>query len=643
MPTMWCRRRCCAPTASLAASKSAPTSAPGCIASPSTARSICSAPAAAPTSITAATPRRSSGPARSRPTRSRTACSSRPSCSSRSRRPWSGCRATSAPRSSCATSKECRSRRSAKSWAFRSMPPNPPSPARCGSYANHWSPYATPDRGTARPAPLPRRRRRRRHRAAPRLVRGVPRAVGDAAAHALARRLAPRPRARRALRRGSVDAPPLEIGQPAPPRAPLAGGIRRRGHAHHRLHERHSLASALHADHDGPADADRRTAGQTAGRTSPAQSDPPGGRQRPSRSIRTDADGGRQRRREAFARHVRVEQARGGPRRIQPHVPADRAAAGRDAYRSAAVRPRAGAARAGPRRPEPHSRRSRRAAEAHRRQEPSLQSARDERADERNQFPMNTRTSFIFAAALLASAPALRAGLPTITVWAGDEDQESKTEKEQDLYEEGTDALDDHNWSRAVKYFDEVARMKMSHAAAALYFKATAACDIFIRTEAVATPLAQQQSCPKNKWAEAAKALQLEPSQKAGEPIEPRHLEDEELKLMAINALAQSDPERAIPILEGILSGNQPMKFKEKALFVLSQSGSARAMEILARIAKGGPPELQGRAIRFLGISGGSRARDVLADVYTTSSSIDTKKEVLKAYMIAGDRAHLFS
>ena len=65
---------------------------------------------------------------------------------------------------------------------------------------------------------------------------------------------------------------------------------------------------------------------------------------------------------------------------------------------------------------------------------------------------MNTRTSFIFAAALLIGTPALRAGWPTtITVWASDDDQESKADKEQDLYDEGTDALDDHDWARAIR------------------------------------------------------------------------------------------------------------------------------------------------------------------------------------------------
>ena len=256
---------------------------------------------------------------------------------------------------------------------------------------------------------------------------------------------------------------------------------------------------------------------------------------------------------------------------------------------------------------------------------------------------MNARISFCFAAALLVAAPMVRAGSP-ITVWGdSDDEKQAKIEKEGDLYEEGNDALDDHDWSRAVKAFDRVAKMKMAHAAAALYFKATAQAEMGNRSEAIATLLDLQQTYPKSKWADDAKKLELEVRQKSGEHIEPRHVDDEELKLMALNGLMQSDPERALPIIESILSGNQSAKLKEKALFVLSQSSSPRAMEILTRIAKLGSPDLQGRAIRFLGISGGSRARDVLAEVYSTSTNVDVKKEVLKAYMISGDRAHLLS
>ena len=255
---------------------------------------------------------------------------------------------------------------------------------------------------------------------------------------------------------------------------------------------------------------------------------------------------------------------------------------------------------------------------------------------------MNTRISFLFAAALFASAPLVRAG-STITIWADGEDQESKADKEQDLYDEGSDALDEHEWSRAIKYFDRVAAMKMSHAGAALYWRAYAQAKMGSRSEALATLVELQQSYPKSKWADDGKKLEMEVRQSAGQRIDTSRVEDDELKLMALNGLMQSDPERALPIVESILNGNQSAKLKEKALFVLSQSSSPKAMEILARIAKSGSPDLQSRAIRFLGIAGGSRARDVLADVYNTTTSVEVKTSVLKAYMISGDRTHLLA
>jgi len=255
---------------------------------------------------------------------------------------------------------------------------------------------------------------------------------------------------------------------------------------------------------------------------------------------------------------------------------------------------------------------------------------------------MSTRICFLFASALIAAAPVVRAG-SVMTIWADSEDQESKVEKEQDSYDQGTDALDDHDWSRAIRYFDKVISMKMAHAPAALYFKAYAQAQLGNRSEAVATLVDLQQAYPKSKWTDDAKKLELEIRQRGGQTIDTSRVDDEELKLMALNGLMQSDPERALPIVESVLNSNQPAKVKEKALFVLSQSSSPKAAEILARIAKSGPVELQGRAIRFLGIAGGSRSREVLADVYNTSSSIDVKKSVLKAYMISGDRAHLLS
>jgi hypothetical protein len=222
---------------------------------------------------------------------------------------------------------------------------------------------------------------------------------------------------------------------------------------------------------------------------------------------------------------------------------------------------------------------------------------------------------------------------------------ERQADKEEDLYDRGTDALDDHDWRTAVTVFGRVAEMRLSHADAALYWLAYAQNKTGQRSEALATLLDLQKNYGKSKWNEDAKALEVEIRQSAGQKIAPEHVEDEDLKLMAINGLMQSDSERAIPILEKILSNpNNSSKVKERALFVLSQSGSARASEILANVAKGtAHHSLQEKAIRYLGIMGNENSRRVLTDVYAATADMGVKKSILRAYMLSGDKARLLS
>ena len=69
---------------------------------------------------------------------------------------------------------------------------------------------------------------------------------------------------------------------------------------------------------------------------------------------------------------------------------------------------------------------------------------------------------------------------------------------------------------------------------------------------------------------------------------------------MALRGLMNSDPEQALPIIEKMLTGANSPKVKDRALFVLSQSDSARAREIIANVAKGNAnPDLQLRAIQL--------------------------------------------
>ena len=220
---------------------------------------------------------------------------------------------------------------------------------------------------------------------------------------------------------------------------------------------------------------------------------------------------------------------------------------------------------------------------------------------------------------------------------------EKAVDKEEALYDKGTDALDEHDWRKAAQAFRRVVDLKMSHADAAMYWLAYAQGKMGQRSEALATLVEMKTTFPKSKWAEDAKSLEVEIRQSAGQRIEPEHVDDEDVKLMALNGLMSSDPDRAAPILEGILNNaGSSARLKDRAMFVLTQSGSPKALAIVGRIARDGSQRsLQLRAIRYLGIMGGDQTRRILSDVYTSSPDVTVKKNILRAYMVAGDKERL--
>ena len=254
------------------------------------------------------------------------------------------------------------------------------------------------------------------------------------------------------------------------------------------------------------------------------------------------------------------------------------------------------------------------------------------------------------AVAALWNAHPVRAGVNTITVYASpgrddaDDQETSLHEREEDLYDKGTDLLDDHEWRKAMAVFSEVARMHLGHADGALYWKAYAENKMGQRTDALSTLVEMQKAYPKSRWSGDGKALELEVRQSSGQTVSPEHVDDEEIKLMAINSLLSSDPARAIPLLEKVLSGSSSLKVKDRALFVLSQSHDAHAYEILGDIARGRTHhDLQGKALRYLGIMGGEESRKELLTVYSGSSDPAIKKSVLRSLMISGDRDRILS
>jgi HEAT repeat protein len=204
---------------------------------------------------------------------------------------------------------------------------------------------------------------------------------------------------------------------------------------------------------------------------------------------------------------------------------------------------------------------------------------------------------------------------------------------EDELYSNAKDALDEGEFDDAIKKFDEVVKIHGRKADGALYWKAYALNKAGNKAEALTAIGELRRNYPRSNWLRDAGALEQD-TRGGGNP---ENISDEELKILALQSLLNTDPEKAVPLLEKIVQGNYSAKLKDKALFVLSQSGSDRAQQILMTLAKANTqPDLQKRAIRYMGMNGNSRNRAVLKEIYNSSTDVGVKKSVFQAWLMAG-------
>jgi HEAT repeat protein len=215
-------------------------------------------------------------------------------------------------------------------------------------------------------------------------------------------------------------------------------------------------------------------------------------------------------------------------------------------------------------------------------------------------------------------------------------------QRENELYESGIEAMDEDRYDRALERFNRVIEMNGSRVDAAKYWKAFAQNRLGQRAESLATIAELVKSHPNSRYVSQAKQLEADVRRSTGQPVNPESQADEEMKLIALNALQHQESERAVPMLEKLLAGNNTPKVKGRALFVLAQIDSPAARQVLAKTARGeGQPDLQRKAIQYLGIHGGPESRALLADVYKSTSDVDVKRRILQAFMVSGERARL--
>lgn len=247
-----------------------------------------------------------------------------------------------------------------------------------------------------------------------------------------------------------------------------------------------------------------------------------------------------------------------------------------------------------------------------------------------------------FLLVVLTTGGAFAQDSPLVTGNSFLSQQSAQAGREDELYKDGTDYVNEGRWDQAVQKFQQVADMKARKADAALYWKAYAQHKMNNDQAALSTIAQLRSQYPRSTWLRDAGAIEVDIRGRSGQPVNPTSEADEDLKLYAINSLMNSDPARAVPILENILKDPKySPKLKERALFVLAQSDAPNAQQIVINVAKGeAGPELQTRAIRQLGVSG-DKYIPALTQIYASTNNADVKKAILGAYMTSGAKEEL--
>jgi len=212
-------------------------------------------------------------------------------------------------------------------------------------------------------------------------------------------------------------------------------------------------------------------------------------------------------------------------------------------------------------------------------------------------------------------------------------------------YTAGLSMLAARKYDEAIAQFDRVVAQKATSADGALYWKAYAQFKLGKSDDAVSTLGALRKDFGQSRYLGDAKVLEADARRRAGQPANPASMDDDDLKMLAIDAMRRTDPERAIPLLEGVLSATNALRVKKQAIIVLASIPNPKARQILMNYAKGaGNPDLQIEAIRYIAASGekAAVAADLMA-IYQSTQDTEVKMAVINALGSTGARNALYS
>jgi HEAT repeat protein len=208
-------------------------------------------------------------------------------------------------------------------------------------------------------------------------------------------------------------------------------------------------------------------------------------------------------------------------------------------------------------------------------------------------------------------------------------------------YSQGLSSLTQHQYEAAITRFDRVIAAKSTHADGALYYKAWALSKLGRSEEAVAALAELKKSYSSSPYLNEGRTLEANVKK-----LGPDQVDDDDLKLLAIQALQYSDPDKAMSTCEMVLNGTNSLAVKRRAIYSLALIDRPEAHQLLLSYAKGkGNPELQREAINYLGARSAKQPTKSaeLIDIYNSTPDLDVKMAVISAFRSAGDKSSLMT
>ena len=211
-------------------------------------------------------------------------------------------------------------------------------------------------------------------------------------------------------------------------------------------------------------------------------------------------------------------------------------------------------------------------------------------------------------------------------------------------YSSGHSALQANQYERAITSFDRVIAQKGTRADAATFYKAFAQFRLGRSEDALATLTQLRQNFPQSRYLNDAKVLEADVRKSSGQTIDPTQAGlNDDIKLLAIQGLQNSDPDRAVAALESVLGSTNSLRVKQRAIYILALNPQPRARQILLSYAKGGGnPDLQLEAIKYIAANRNRQTTSAdLRAIYESTQDQNVRMAIISAYRSSGDKVSL--